>query len=96
LLPLVGACQNNYGPLRAYHFAHMFKQSFGDPPHRYVTGRRMLRAKSLLEGQMTITEIGRALGFVETSSFTAAFRQSAGMTPSSYRWQLSHDGGEAQ
>src|SRR4029077_9269357 len=66
--------------LSSYHFAHMFKQSFGEPPHRYVTGRRMLRAKSLLEGQKTITEIGRALGFVETSSFTAAFRRSAGIT----------------
>jgi AraC family transcriptional regulator len=74
--------------LSTYHFAHMFRHSFGEPPHRYVTGRRLVRAKSLLEGQMTITEIGRALGFVETSSFTAAFRRSAGMTPSSYRRQL--------
>jgi AraC family transcriptional regulator len=82
--------------LSSYHFAHMFKQSFGEPPHRYVTGRRMLRAKSLLEGQKTITEIGRALGFVETSSFTAAFRRSAGLTPSSYRRQLGHNGGEPQ
>jgi AraC family transcriptional regulator len=74
--------------LSTYHFAHMFKDSFGEPPHRYVTGRRLVRAKSLLEGKMTITEIGRALGFVETSSFTAAFRRSAGLTPSSYRRQL--------
>lgn len=74
--------------LSTYHFAHMFKDSFGEPPHRYVTGRRLVRAKSLLEGKMTVTEIGRALGFVETSSFTAAFRRSAGLTPSSYRRQL--------
>jgi len=73
----------------------MFKQSFGEPPHRYVTGRRMLRAKSLLEGQKTITVIGRALGFVETSSFTVAFRRSAGLTPSSYRRQLGQIGGGA-
>jgi AraC family transcriptional regulator len=45
---------------------------------------------------MTITEIGRALGFVETSSFTAAFRRSAGMTPSSYRRQFGHTGEEPQ
>ena len=82
--------------LSSYHFAHMFKQSFGEPPHRYVTSRRMLRAKSLLDGQKTITEIGRALGFVETSSFTAAFRRSAGLTPSTYRRQLGQTGGEPQ
>ena len=46
----------------------------------------MLRAKSLLamEG-MRVTEIGRAVGFAETSSFTGAFRRLTGMTPSSYR-----------
>ena len=75
--------------LSPYHFAHAFKQSFGEPPHRYVTSRRMLRAKSLLAGDtMSVTEIGRALGFVETSSFTTAFRRFAGITPSSYRRQL--------
>jgi len=36
-----------------------------------------------------------ALGFVETSSFTAAFRRSAGLTPSSYRRQLGQIGGGA-
>jgi AraC family transcriptional regulator len=46
--------------LSAYHFAHIFKQSFGDPPHRYVTGRRMQRAKSLLEGQRRAQERERA------------------------------------
>jgi AraC family transcriptional regulator len=75
--------------LSPYHFAHAFKQSFGEPPHRYVTSRRMLRAKSLLAGDtMSVTEIGRALGFVETSSFTTAFRRFTGITPSSYRRQL--------
>jgi AraC family transcriptional regulator len=74
--------------LSPYHFAHAFKQSFGEPPHRYVTSRRMLRAKSLLAGDlMSVTEIGLALGFAETSSFTTAFRRFTGITPSSYRRQ---------
>jgi AraC family transcriptional regulator len=72
--------------LSPYHFAHAFKRSFGEPPHRYVTGRRMLRAKSLLATEgMRVTEIGRAVGFAETSSFTGAFRRFTGTTPSSYR-----------
>jgi AraC family transcriptional regulator len=77
--------------LSPYHFAHAFKQSFGDPPHRYVIGRRMQRAKTLLAaGALSVTEIGQAVGFAETSSFTAAFRRSTGMTPTGYRQHLEH------
>ena len=34
--------------LSPYHFSRAFKQSFGVPPHRYLTDRRIERAKSLL------------------------------------------------
>jgi AraC family transcriptional regulator len=75
--------------LSPYHFARAFKQTFGEPPHRYLTGRRILRAKELLANPArTVTEIGRQVGFRETSSFTAAFRRAAGLTPSAYRRQL--------
>jgi AraC family transcriptional regulator len=76
--------------LSPFHLAHAFKQSFGEPPHRYITGRRMLRAEGLLATPMSVTEIGRKVGFVETSSFTAAFRRSTGMTPTGYRRHLDH------
>ena len=72
--------------LSPYHFARAFKQSFGAPPHRYHTNRRMERAKTLLElPTRSVTEIGMMLGFAETSSFTTAFRRSVGSTPSDYR-----------
>jgi AraC family transcriptional regulator len=74
--------------LSPYHLAHAFKQSFGEPPHRYITGRRMARAKTLLATPMSVTEIGRNIGFAETSSFTAAFRRLTGMTPTGYRRHL--------
>jgi AraC family transcriptional regulator len=75
--------------LSPYHFARAFKQTFGAPPHRYITGRRMVRAKSLLANPArTVTEIGNVVGFVETSSFTAAFRRVIGMTPTAYRRQI--------
>lgn len=75
--------------LSPYHFARAFKQSFGAPPHRYVTDRRMVRAKSLLENPArTVTEVGIEVGFVETSSFTATFHRTTGMTPTDYRRHL--------
>jgi AraC family transcriptional regulator len=75
--------------LSPYHFCRAFKQSFGVPPHRYLTRRRIERAKRLLaERTLSVTEIGLEVGFCETSAFTAAFRKLSGETPTDYRSSL--------
>ncbi len=71
--------------LSPFHFSRAFKQSFGLPPLRYVTGRRIERAKSLLAGSASVTQVGLAVGFAETSSFTTAFRRHTGVTPTVFR-----------
>ena len=72
--------------LSPFHFARAFKQSFGVPPHRYHVGRRIARAKQLLDGgSQSVTEIARDLGFAETSSFSATFRRVTGTSPMGYR-----------
>jgi AraC family transcriptional regulator len=72
--------------LSVYHFCRAFKTSFGVPPHRYHSLRRIEHAKSLLAKQTcSVTEIGLQVGFSETSSFTAAFRRMTGSTPTAYR-----------
>ncbi len=71
--------------LSPFHFSRAFKQSFGLPPLRYVTGRRIERAKTLLAGEHSITQVGLAVGFGETSSFTTAFRRHTGVTPTAFR-----------
>jgi AraC family transcriptional regulator len=38
-----------------------------------------------VESASSVTEIGLAVGFGETSSFTAAFRKATGQTPTAYR-----------
>ena len=72
--------------LSRYYFCRAFKQSFGMPPNRYQTSRRMEYAKLLLAKRaVSVTEIGIMLGFSSTSSFTAAFRRETGTTPTDYR-----------
>jgi AraC family transcriptional regulator len=75
--------------LSPYYFCRAFKQSFGMPPHRYHTSRRIEHAKALLaKPAPSVTDIGLTVGFSETSSFTAAFRKATGLTPTAYHRSL--------
>lgn len=75
--------------LSPYHFLRSFKQSFGEPPHRYWAARRIERAKALLaDPRASITEIAFDVGFSGTSAFSSAFRRLTGQTPTDYRRSL--------
>ena len=75
--------------LSPYYFCRAFKQSVGLPPHRYHNDRRIELAKTLLAKPMSsVTDVGLAIGFSETSSFTAAFRKTTGLTPTAFRRSL--------
>ncbi len=75
--------------LSPYYFCRAFKESFGLPPHRYHTSRRIDQAKTLLaNATQSVTDIGLSLGFSETSSFTAVFRKTTGTMPTAYRRSL--------
>jgi AraC family transcriptional regulator len=71
--------------LSPFYFCRAFKRSFGISPHQYHINRRIEHAKLLLEKPApSLTEIGLSVGFCDASSFSAAFRKAAGVTPSSY------------
>jgi AraC family transcriptional regulator len=75
--------------LSPYYFCRAFKQSLGMPPHRYHNSRRIERAKILLaKPAPSVTDIGLTIGYSETSSFTAAFHKTTGVTPTTYRRTL--------
>ena len=78
---LAGLCA-----LSEYHFARMFRQSFGLPPHQYLLARRLTRARTLLRnGALPLGEIALLCGFSSASHFTHRFRQAMGATPGEYR-----------
>jgi AraC family transcriptional regulator len=72
--------------LSPFHFARVFKQSFGVSPYRYHFLRRIERAKHLLaDSGDPVAQIALMVGFSETSAFTSAFRRATGLAPSRYR-----------
>ena len=71
--------------LSSCHFSRAFKKSFGLPPQRYQSARRIEQAKLLLGmREMSVTDIGLEVGFTSSSAFASSFRKATGMSPSAY------------
>jgi AraC family transcriptional regulator len=76
--------------LSRFHFARAFKAAVGRSPHRYVSARRLDRAKALLiHGDHSLVDIALTLKFSCQANFTRAFRQVTGQTPGQYRRSFS-------
>jgi AraC family transcriptional regulator len=81
LAELAAACQ-----LSVRHFARAFRQSTGQPPHRWLMERRLERAEGLLEfSRVPLGEIATSCGFASPSHFARVFRQATGTTPGAWR-----------
>lgn len=72
--------------LSEYHFIRVFRETMGVTPRQYIIANRMNHARYLLKTTgLTIAEIAGMAGYSSESMFTAAFRRTQGVTPSSYR-----------
>jgi AraC family transcriptional regulator len=75
-------------PMSQFHFARAFKAVTGASPHKYLTQRRIERAKVLLTvTKLPVAEVAYRVGFSNQSHFTAHFRKATGVTPKDYRSQ---------
>lgn len=69
--------------LSVYHFARMFKASFGCSPHAWVMHRRLERARTLLAaGRLRPGEVASRCGYAHLSHLNAALRR-AGLASAS-------------
>lgn len=69
-----------------YHFARLFKEATGHPPHQYVLKERVERAKRLLETtELSLTEVARMSGFSSQSHMGRALKALTGATPARVR-----------
>jgi len=79
----------NVACLSMFHFTRAFAGAMGQPPHRYLSQRRLEAAKELIAGgRLSLTEIALRCQFASQSSFTRAFRRAMGVTPTEYRQLL--------
>lgn len=68
------------------YFNREFKKTFGMSPQKYITVKKIEKARSmLLMGGMPVSEIAVALGFYDSPHFVRSFKAVTGISPSKYR-----------
>jgi AraC-like DNA-binding protein len=68
------------------HFHRLFYANFHTTPHRYVLGRRMAMANTLLsEGRLNVKEVAERCGYSDSFYFSRVFRQFFGASPGRVR-----------
>jgi AraC family transcriptional regulator len=68
-----------------YHFAHIFAELTGMPPHRYLLRARLKAAACLLRDGADVTTACFQVGFNQLSHFSRMFRREYGCAPSRFR-----------
>ena len=72
--------------LSQYHFARLFRHAMGTSLQRYVTARRLERARALLlHSDHSLADIACLIGFGSQSHMTTLFRKHVGRTPGEIR-----------
>ena len=66
------------------HLVRTFGAEFGIAPHRYLTGRRLDRARRLLLAGEPAAGVAAVVGFHDQAHLTRHFRALLGVTPAAY------------
>jgi AraC-like DNA-binding protein len=72
--------------LSASRFSRVFKDTFGETPHRYLQRRRVERAMTLLrQTNRPVTQVAWEVGFASLGTFSRTFSSIVGCTPRQFR-----------
>ena len=71
--------------LSRFHFHRLFRKIYRSTPHRYLTQRRIEKAKQLLAENKAINDVCNEVGFESLGSFSALFKKEIGFAPTHYR-----------
>lgn len=67
------------------HLSRAFGETYGTPPHVYLNGVRIARARTLIGLGMPLATVAVECGFADQSHLTRRFKGSVGVTPSDWR-----------
>lgn len=74
--------------INKYYLIKIFKETYGSTINGYIIAKRITRAKQLLRfTDMTVDEIGNAVGMGDANYFSRTFRKVEGISPREYRKQ---------
>lgn len=82
-LPSVKHCASELC-LSPSYFGDVIRNATGDSPNRIIQHFLIDRAKSLMVGGMSVSQVADELGFEYPQHFTRYFKKHVGMTPSKY------------
>ncbi|WP_432478117.1 helix-turn-helix domain-containing protein [Nocardioides sp. GXQ0305] len=69
-------------------FGRVFREVFGETPHRYLQRRRVERAMALLrQTDRPVTQVAWDVGFASLGTFSRTFSAIVGCSPSEFRAQ---------
>jgi AraC-like DNA-binding protein len=74
------------------HLVRSFTRRYGLPPHLYLTGRRIERARRLLLAGQRPAEVAVAAGFYDQAHLSRHFARHVGTTPARYAREASTGG----
>ena len=71
--------------LSEFHFHRLFRATFGETPHDFLTRLRMERARQMLASERTVTEVCFEIGYESLGSFSTKFRARFGRSPATFQ-----------
>ncbi|WP_193186788.1 AraC family transcriptional regulator [Nisaea sediminum] len=74
--------------LDRFTVARLFRRHFGISPHRFLTLRRLEKAREMIGAGADLADIAAATGFADQSHMTRQFKQAFGVTPGQWRQLL--------
>ena len=78
-------CLASQSYMSKHYMMRRFKAETGYSIHQYISSKRLLHARSLLGGELPVTQICYDCGFRDYSTFSRAFKEMFCMTPTEYR-----------
>ena len=80
--------RTEYFFINKFYLSKIFRETYGTTVNNYMISKRITRAKQLLRfTDMTVDEVGVAVGMGDANYFSRMFRKVEGISPREYRKQ---------